>query len=163
MPLLRTAPAGIHPLMRIPVPWVFLVTYLVGVVLTLWLPLPTGAAEVHRIVRAIGLAQFALGGGIAVVSLAQFRIAKTTTVPFHQATRLVTWGPYRFSRNPMYLSLTLLYLGEAAFLVQPWPALLLPLAFVYADRVVIPYEERRLQETFGADYAAYSARVRRWL
>jgi protein-S-isoprenylcysteine O-methyltransferase Ste14 len=63
----------------------------------------------------------------------------------------------------MYTGLVLAYLGEAGILKQVWPALLLPFTVAYINWVVIPVEEARLAEVFGADYEQYRARVRRWI
>jgi protein-S-isoprenylcysteine O-methyltransferase Ste14 len=72
-------------------------------------------------------------------------------------------GIYRFTRNPMYIGLLMTLLGWAAFLAS-LPALLFVIAFVlYMNRFQIQPEERALSSLFGADYAVYRARVRRWL
>ena len=153
----------IHPLMRIPVPWVFLLAYFVGVVLEGYLPSPELAPGLRRTEQLAGFALLAVGAALAVTCLVMFRKARTTTIPGQESSRLVTNGPYRFSRNPMYVSLTVVYLGEAAVLGQLWPLLPLLMTLAYLNWVVIPYEEERLQQSFGATYAAYRARVRRWL
>jgi protein-S-isoprenylcysteine O-methyltransferase Ste14 len=88
---------------------------------------------------------------------------QTTTVPGRRSRALVTAGPYRFSRNPMYVGLSLVYLGEAGMLHQAWPVALLLLVLAYLNGVVIPLEEERLRDAFGAGYQAYCAQVRRWL
>jgi protein-S-isoprenylcysteine O-methyltransferase Ste14 len=74
----------------------------------------------------------------------------------------VTAGPYRFTRNPMYVGLVLAYLGEQGMLLQVWPLLLLVLTVVYVNWFVIPVEETSLR-SFGPVYDAYRARVRRWI
>ena len=63
----------------------------------------------------------------------------------------------------MYVSLMLMYVGEAMILLQVWPLLLLPLTVVYVERVVIPLEETRLKERFGEEYEQYRSIVRRWI
>jgi protein-S-isoprenylcysteine O-methyltransferase Ste14 len=148
--------------MRIPVPWVFVLAYLVGVVLQAFVPVPI-SDETRSIARLAGFALLAAGVALAAWSLVLFRRARTTTIPFGQSSTLVTQGPYRFSRNPMYLALTVAYLGEAGIFGHPWPLLTLLLTLVYVNGMVIPLEEARLQETFGATYVQYRARVRRWL
>src|SRR5207249_3117984 len=102
--------------------------------------------------RAVGVVLLIAGGSMAWWSLSLFRAARTTTIPFEAPSRLVTGGPYRFSRNPMYVSLILVYLGEAAVLAQVGPVLLLPLVIAYLHRTVIPVEEGRLREIFGDAY-----------
>jgi len=149
-------------LLRIPVPWVFVLAYLAGVgVEFAWrahapgptLPVPTG----------MGAVLFVIGAIIAGWGLLTFGRARTTTVPGRASSALVTWGPYRFTRNPMYVGLTLAYLGEAGILRQAWPLVLLPLVVAYVNWIVIPLEEEKLNEVFGADYENYRRRVRRWV
>lgn len=111
-----------------------------------------------------------LGGGIIVAALAVntflaigFRRRKTTVIPFRESTVLITDGLYRFSRNPIYLSMIVLLSGEAIALgsLFPWLA---PTAFAAAvSRLFIQREEAMLTETFGDQYRDYCRRVRRWL
>jgi protein-S-isoprenylcysteine O-methyltransferase Ste14 len=111
-----------------------------------------------------------LGGtvlAVAVISLVllvgTFLTRRTTLNPFASSSRLFVSGPYRFSRNPMYLGLLVAYLGGCVLAQSLWPLLLLVLPLSVLDRVVIPFEEASLRATFGADYDAYCARVGRWL
>jgi protein-S-isoprenylcysteine O-methyltransferase Ste14 len=150
-------------LMRVPVPWVFVLTYLVGVGLEFAVPLRIGPVVSGRLGSAYGGAVFAIGAIIAGWGLLTFRRARTTTVPGRASSRLVTWGPYRFSRNPMYAGLGIAYLGEAGILGHVWPVILLPLTIAYVNWIVIPVEQSRLTEVFGEEYTRYRARVRRWL
>lgn len=112
-------------LLRVPVPWVFVLTYLLGVVLehVFHRTISPTAALVSTIAGAV---LFAVGAVIAGCGLVLFRKAKTTTVPGKLSGKLVTRGPYRFTRNPMYVGLILAYLGEAGLLKQIWPVVLLP-------------------------------------
>ena len=110
---------------------------------------------------AIGL----LGGVTAFAGNREFRRAKTTINPFRpqNATALVTSGVYRFTRNPMYLGLTLLLLGWAMFLCSAC-ALVGPVLFaLYVNCFQIKPEEKILSAKFGAAYSEYVSRVRRWL
>ena len=150
-------------LMRIPVPWVFVLMYLIGGAMERLWPVRLGNGVSGRVTTGIGAVLFAIGALIAGWGLVTFHKARTTTVPGESSARLVTWGPYRFSRNPMYVGLTIAYLGEAFLLRQFWPGALLPLVLAYVNWVVIPVEQARLTDVFAADYAAYQRRVRRWL
>ena len=77
--------------------------------------------------------------------------------------KLVTAGPYAFTRNPMYLGMTVIALGAAVW-VGAWPMFAAPvLAFATANFVHIPFEEAKMRRQFGADFDAYVARVRRWV
>jgi protein-S-isoprenylcysteine O-methyltransferase Ste14 len=149
-------------LMHIPVPWVFILTYLVGVGAEHAWPLHAGS-EAHPGLGIAGVVLFGIGVVVAGWGLFTFKRARTTTVPGKKSSQLVTWGPYRFSRNPMYVGLTLAYLGEAGILRQVWPVILLPLVVAYVNWVVIPVEEGKLNEVFGEEYEKYRARVRRWV
>jgi protein-S-isoprenylcysteine O-methyltransferase Ste14 len=149
-------------LLRIPVPWVFVLTYLLGVGLEYALPFRGGNGGLPGI-KVTGGVLFGIGAVIAGWGLLTFRAARTTTVPGQASSRLVTWGPYRFSRNPMYVGLIVAYLGEAGILRQVWPLFLLPLTVAYVNWIVIPLEESKLKEVFAEEYDRYRLRVRRWL
>jgi protein-S-isoprenylcysteine O-methyltransferase Ste14 len=93
-----------------------------------------------------------------------FRQAGATFIPqAREHKRLVVDGPYRFTRNPMYLGLTLVALGVALW-NGAWPMLLAPIAVVATFNFVhIPYEEAAMRREFGADFDDYARRVRRWI
>jgi protein-S-isoprenylcysteine O-methyltransferase Ste14 len=148
--------------MHVPVPWVFVLTYLLGAALesTRHSTIRSEAALVSTVVGGV---VFAVGAVIAGWSLVIFRKARTTTVPGESSVKLVTWGPYRMTRNPMYVGLAIAYLGEAGLLKQIWPVLLLPLTLGYLHWIVIPVEEARLKEVFQDKYEQYRLRVRRWI
>jgi protein-S-isoprenylcysteine O-methyltransferase Ste14 len=117
----------------------------------------------YRVAAAIAIA--ALGLGIDISCAISFRRARTTVSPMspQKSSSLVTTGIYRYTRNPMYLGLFLVLFAWALFLPSDW-AVLGPLAFVfYIGRFQIAPEERVLSGLFGEDYAAYAARVRRWV
>ena len=146
-------------LMRVPVPWVFVLTYLLGAGLEFVFPSP----RIGPVSTIVGAALFVAGAMIAGWGWAIFRKARTTTVPGKSSASLITRGPYRVTRNPMYVGLTLAYLGEAGMLKQIWPVLLLPLTIAYLNWTVIPVEEARLKQDFQDEYERYRSRVRRWL
>ena len=156
-------PVPFRLLLGIPVPWVFVLTYVVGVALEAGWPFQIGPTPNAHVTSWGGAVVFAIGAVIAGWGLTTFRKARTTTVPGRTSAELVTWGPYRFSRNPMYVGLVIAYLGEAAILRQVWPVLLLPFTIAYVNWVVIPLEQRKLKEAFGEAYTRYQARVRRWV
>lgn len=82
--------------------------------------------------------------------------------PIDSPETLVTGGPYRYSRNPMYVGWTALYVGIALLVDAVWPLVLLPAVAVLTHRTV-RREERRLAERFEGEYRAYRDRVRRYL
>ena len=93
-----------------------------------------------------------------------FRREGTEVEPTSPTNRkLITSGPYQFTRNPMYLGLVILTLGIAIW-VGAWPMFGVPIAlFATANWVHIPFEEAKMRRQFGAAYDNYVARVRRWI
>lgn len=148
--------------LRVPPPLVALL-----IAAAMWFAVPQRASfELPLLVRVVVLVVIGLAGAaIALAANLEFKRARTTINPFkpEDSSALVTSGIYRFTRNPMYVGLTLVVLGWAAFLCSVW-ALLGPVALVlYLSRFQIAPEERVLAAKFGAAYAEYTARVRRWL
>src|SRR5215218_6616348 len=89
--------------------------------------------------------------------------ADTTLDVDKPVSSLVQNGPFRYSRNPGYLSLTMIYAGIAILRNALWAILFLPLLLIVTQRELIEREERYLQRTFGEEYLAYKRRVRRWV
>ena len=77
--------------------------------------------------------------------------------------RLTTEGPFRYTRNPGYLCLAMIYAGIAVLRNSLWAILLLPLVLLVIQREIIGREERYLERTFGEEYLDYKRRVRRWV
>ena len=113
----------------------------------------------------IALALVVIGQSISISGMVSFRRAKTTINPIKPsaASSLVTSGVYRYTRNPMYLGLLVTLIGWAMFLSNPLALLAAPLFVLYINRFQINPEERVLSSLFGAEYAAYKEKVRRWL
>jgi protein-S-isoprenylcysteine O-methyltransferase Ste14 len=106
-----------------------------------------------------------LGGGALLMGwfIYAMRRAGTPMDPREPVSRLVTEGPFRHTRNPAYLSMTMIYAGIAS-LANALPAIaLLPAVLLVMRRGVIEREERYLERSFGAEYLRYRARVRRWI
>jgi protein-S-isoprenylcysteine O-methyltransferase Ste14 len=91
------------------------------------------------------------------------RIAGTPVPGDRPTTAVVRSGPYRFSRNPIYLAFSLLHVGVAFWVNSLWLLLTLAPAVALMSLVVIPREERYLESRFPAEYLPYKAAVRRWL
>jgi protein-S-isoprenylcysteine O-methyltransferase Ste14 len=91
------------------------------------------------------------------------REAGTTPDPRQPVTTIVTSGPFQLSRNPIYLSMALLYSGIALLTNALWPMLLLPFVLRIMNRGVIDREEQYLERKFGEKYVEYKLQVRRWL
>jgi protein-S-isoprenylcysteine O-methyltransferase Ste14 len=112
---------------------------------------------------AIGGLAFAAGMVLFAWGLSTFARVRTGIMLQQDATHIVEQGPYRFSRNPMYVGFTASYLGLALFFNVVWPIVLLPVVLIVLTVGVIAREERYMRERFGADYEAYCGRVPRWL
>lgn len=143
-----------------PPPLLYVVGFLVGVGLELVFPVGRPPLAVTLAGVLVGAAGWLLLDGAAMRS---FGRAGTSTAPFKPSTTLVTDGPYRFTRNPMYVGMAFLYVAVALALGLLWPLAVLPLVLLAVDRLVIAREEPYLERTFSDDYRAYRARVRRWL
>jgi protein-S-isoprenylcysteine O-methyltransferase Ste14 len=114
-----------------------------------------------RYVAAAAL--FLIGSAFAVPAFFGFRAAGTNVPTWLPTTALVTGGPYRFSRNPIYVGLSLAYVSLALALAAAWSLVLLAPLLVVMRYGVIAREEAYLARKFGAAYASYKASVRRWL
>jgi len=101
--------------------------------------------------------------GLTLPIPAGFRRAGTSLVPIRPSTKLVMGGPYRVTRNPMYLGLLLRYLALGVWTRLTWALVLTPALVALVQALVIARAERYLALKFGADYAVYLRRVRRWM
>jgi protein-S-isoprenylcysteine O-methyltransferase Ste14 len=110
-----------------------------------------------------GIALVVIGVGLFLWAIRTFATARTGIMPARSASCVVMAGPYRISRNPMYVSFTAIYIGLALALALPWAFVLLPGVLVALIGMVIHREERYMQGTFGTAYEEYCRRVPRWL
>jgi len=145
-----------------PPPAQFALTFLVGIGLDRlmpWRPAWMAIGGMHW----AGLALAVAGCSLAATAAGRFVLRRTTLHPTGQPARLVVSGAHARSRNPMYLSFAVVYVGLALALGRAWPLALVIVPWASMNWVVIPFEEARLRETFGEDYADYCRRVRRWI
>jgi protein-S-isoprenylcysteine O-methyltransferase Ste14 len=148
---------------RFPPPFLFVIGFLAGWVLDrYWHALPLSRFAGSAL-KPFSFAALALGIVLAGWGVMTFRRAKTAIIPHQGASQLVTHGPYRFTRNPMYTGLTIAYLGGSALVNSAWPVILLPAVIFILLKTVISREEMYLRDAFGAEYTGYAASVRRWL
>ena len=112
---------------------------------------------------AVGALLIAVGVLIGVAMVREFRRARTPVQVHKSATALVTTGIFRYSRNPAYVGVTLVYVGAAVMVDSLWILLGVLPAIYWTHRKAILREEEHLQELFGQDYAAYKHAVRRWI
>lgn len=147
----------------VPPPPLFVVSFLVGTQLDRVVPLHVAPTSLQTVARLAGIAVVALAALLLLPAPALFLRHRTTIIPHREARRLVTSGPYRITRNPMYLALSIAYVGVALWTNQAWPLPLLLLPLWVLNAKVIPFEEANLARMFGSEYRAYQQRVRRWL
>ncbi len=126
----------------------------------------------HTLAFSVEAWQFWVGGIlfdsgclIAVFGVISFKKAQTTVNPIEpeQASKLVTSGIYRFTRNPMYLGFLLALLGWTVFCLNPYGLVFCALFVWLMNELQIKPEEAALQKLFGEEYRQYMARVRRWI
>lgn len=141
-------------------PRLYLAALVAGLALDYGLPLPVDIGAFT--VRVLGAALVLAGAALMAWAIACFRHAGTNIPTVLPATTLVSAGPYRFSRNPIYVAMTAIYLGLALALASPWAALLLLAVLPVIQVGVIRREESYLEAKFGDAYRAYRSRVRRW-
>ena len=139
---------------------VFLLGLIGGVLVNIYLPFPIWPGST---IRMIGFLPFLLGATLFAWARATFRRHMTALMPWARTTALVTDGPYRFTRNPIYLAFELMYLGLSCIFDSAYVLIMLLVVVVLFDRVQIPREERYLQGIFGAEFDSYATKVRRWL
>jgi len=145
---------------RFPPPVLYLAAVLGGYLLNRRWPLPVGEGA---LVSALAWALAAVWLVLTVSSIGNFRRFGTSIVPVKPSAALVVAGPYRFTRNPMYVGLAALTAALGLFMDSWWPiALLLPVLVIVRLFVIAP-EERYLERRFGDDYRRYTQRVRRWI
>jgi len=141
-------------------PLIYLGPLVVGLVLHAVRPI----AIVPRVLsRVLGVALIGSALAVGATAFAALRRADTPPDPREPTQAIVATGPYRFTRNPIYLAFTLLYAGITLVANARWPALLLPAVLIVMRRGVIDREERYLEQRFGDEYRQYKARVRRWV
>jgi protein-S-isoprenylcysteine O-methyltransferase Ste14 len=147
-----------NPVVRPPL--VVLASLVSGAMLNVAWPLPFVP---HALRLPVGCLLVATAATLFAPSIRQFRMAGTPVPGNKPTTAIVRGGPYRFSRNPIYLAFFALHLGLAIWVNSLWlvATLVAPAAIIAV--VVVPREERYLTERFGAEYLKYEASVRRWL
>jgi protein-S-isoprenylcysteine O-methyltransferase Ste14 len=144
---------------RVPPPLFYVAGFLIGVGLELALPIDRPPTAVSVAGAVIGIAGWLALDGSA---MHLFRRAGTSMIPFRPSTALVTTGPYRFSRHPMYLGMAFLYVGLAFAFGFVWPLVVLPVVILAVDQLVIGIEEAYLVRRFGQPYCDYMKRTRSW-
>jgi protein-S-isoprenylcysteine O-methyltransferase Ste14 len=122
-----------------------------------------GARLLEAPYRHGGLVLIGLALGLILWAAFLFRRAGTNIRPYLPSTALVLSGPYKFTRNPMYLGMAGVLLGAAVFMGSISPFIVIPAFMALISERFIVTEEAKLEAAFGRDYLEYKGRVRRWL
>ena len=155
-------PARDRPGVLAPPPILFFACLLLGWGLDFLAPAPLSFLGVGVRI-AFGIFFFATGLLSAGSALITLHRAETPAEPWKPTVRIVSSGPYRFTRNPIYVGLLCVLTGFAFFTPSLWIALSIGLLFLLLHFGVVRPEEKYLSEKFGEDYRDYLRRVRRWI
>jgi protein-S-isoprenylcysteine O-methyltransferase Ste14 len=147
--------------MKIPLPPIITVSsIIIAYLFALYIPV---ASIIPAPYNRLGLILVAAGIIFAGWSIGALQKRSTTVDPRGTPSALVTSGPFRFTRNPIYLGNVLVALGVSLYLGSLSAFIAPILTFSLINALVIPFEEQKLAELFAAEYEAYKAKVRRWV
>ena len=152
------------PNVRLPPPLLFAMPLLTGFVVQYFVPIHivTGV-DPARTLRLVGIAEIAIALALMGWAMSTFLRLGTPIIPIQRARALVNEGPFKLTRNPMYLGLTVLYVGITFVANAFWPLIFLPEAIVLTYMFAIKLEEAYLAREFGDAYREYCSKVRRWI
>ena len=161
---MSTAKGRDHPGLIMPPPFFLAIAFVVAIALD-W------ATRLNFLApAALGSPQLWIGAlicaaaiAVAVAGATEFRRTGTNVVPSQPALRLVTSGPYRFTRNPMYLGMIVMQAGLGLVFSVEWALILVPVLWLAFDRLVVAREEAYLTAKFGQQYKDFLVRTRRWI
>ena len=151
-----------HPGVRIPPPLIITGFVMAALALDQVLPLPL-PLSILPAGHWIGGVVMGCALALLLLCVRHMHGANTTLRPDRPNTHLVRGGPYRYSRNPIYVGLLSLQAGLALAIPSPWTLSLLPLTWLILDLYVVAREERYLNQRFGTDYQRFSNHVPRWI
>ena len=153
----KSPEGGVVALIRPPI------VYFVAIMASLGLEVGWSTPPLPRVLALLGVVVVLLAVTLFALSIRELRAARTTFRTRQPTTTIVMTGPYRLSRNPIYLAFTLLQLGIGLWRNSAWVLGLLVPAFVLVSFGTVAREERYLEEKFGDEYRRYKADVPRWL
>ena len=150
------------PGLNFPPPVVFVIVFIIGRVLDNTVPI-SWPESLQQISFLGGIALFAIGSIGSIWAMRCFRSESASLMPNKRSDGLVIAGPYRFSRNPMYVAAFAQYIGISMAFQCVWPLVLMPVIWMILNYGIIAREETYLKEEFGQPYEDYLASVRRWV
>lgn len=149
-----------HAPVRVAAPFIFAGFIAAALLLQALVPL---SSPMPGVTRGVGATAMITGLTLGILAVVRMRRAHTSVSPHQPTTSLVTEGPFRFTRNPIYLGFLLIFLGFTLLAGTFWGIVLAPLVPVTVYRLVIGAEESYLHGKFAEQYAEYKSRVRRWI
>lgn len=150
------------PGVYIPPPLIYVLIFIAALRIQKLIPLPDQLFHLAAI-KVVGVILLIIALYFSVKSLRQFFLTKNTLILIKPATSLQVTGIYSTTRNPMYVSLSIIYLGITCFIGNWWNVILFPLLFIIVQEYIIRREEKYLELEFGTAYNDYKNTVRRWL
>ena len=150
---------GIH----FPPPTAYVVPLALGFLAYRSWPVGIVPGQYRPVIATIGWLLVLVAAILLLPAYIAFLRARTSLLPHRPARTIVQSGHYRWTRNPMYISITALSAGVACVFNALWPLLLVAVSVAFTDRYIIPREEAYLERAFGGEYLDYKRRVRRWL
>ena len=145
---------------KVPPPFIFLISILIGLGLNRARPM---SVVPENLAMPLGVAFVIASIALAFLGFRELGRHKTTIRPDEPSSAIVKTGPYRFTRNPLYVALSALQLGIGLWMNNLWVALMLIPVGIIMTTQVIAREEAYLERAFGEDYLRYKASVRRWI
>ncbi len=145
---------------KFPPPFIFLLSILIGLGIHRFWPMSIVPSS---LAMPLGVAFIVASIALAFLGFRELGRHKTTTRPDEPSSTIVKTGPYRFTRNPLYVSLSTLQLGIGLWTNNLWIVLMLIPVWIVMTTQVIAREEAYLERAFGEDYLRYKASVRRWI
>jgi len=150
------------PGVYIPPPLVYVLTFLAAIFIQKIVAINNAVFRL-QLTKLVGILMLAISLVFLYTSLRKFFLTKNTLILIKPASSLQTTGIYNISRNPMYVSLTLIYLGLTCLIGNWWNIILFPILFFILQEYIIKREEKYLERAFGIEYTNYKRKVRRWL
>ena len=145
---------------KFPPPFIFLLSILIGLGLQRFWPMSVVPAT---LTTPLGVASIVFALVLVMLGFRELRRHKTTIRPDEPSSAIVKTGPYRFTRNPLYVSLSALQLGIGLWTNILWVVVMLIPVWIVMTTQVIAREEAYLERAFGEEYSSYKASVRRWI
>jgi protein-S-isoprenylcysteine O-methyltransferase Ste14 len=150
------------PGVYIPPPLFYVIIFIAAVLIQKQIPVDSALFQ-SRAFKVVGIFFMIISLFFLARSLRQFFQSRNTLILVKPATSLQTTGIYEISRNPMYVGMTILYLGLTCIIGNWWNIILFPLLFLIIQEYIIKREEKYLLLEFGEQYNEYKNNVRRWL